>query len=150
MKIKCELECPKEIGTVCCFQCEHKEGCDEACDQSPSASEADGCGNAIFEEGTDLAVFETKQAAIIKNISDVVTAKKKLDEEEKKLKETLKVAMEQYSIKSFDNDVLKINYIAATTATTVDSKKLKEKYPDIASECSKTSNKSAYVKITVK
>ena len=37
-----------------------------------------------------------------------------------------------------------------TNATSIDSAKLKKKYPDIASECSKTTAKAGYVKITLK
>ena len=35
-------------------------------------------------------------------------------------------------------------------STSIDSAKLKKKYPDIASECSKTTAKAGYVKITLK
>ena len=59
-------------------------------------------------------------------------------------------AMEEYGVKMFDNDLLKVTYIAATTATSIDSAKLKKKYPAIAEECSKTSAKSAYVKVEIK
>ena len=41
-------------------------------------------------------------------------------------------------------------YVAPTTRTTIDSKKLKADHPDIAEAYSKTSNVSASVRITVK
>lgn len=58
--------------------------------------------------------------------------------------------MENCNIKKFESDILNLTYVAETTATSIDSAKLKKKYPDIAAECSKTSKKSAYVKVVVK
>ncbi len=77
-------------------------------------------------------------------------SKAKIEAQEKALKEQLKSAMEEFGIKKFEKENLVLTYIAATTATSVDSKKLKENHPDIFVECSKKSNKSAYVKVTVK
>lgn len=110
------------------------------------------CGDSIMEEAAEagLQVFQQGQMEVIQKIADIVTAKKKLEEDEKDLKEKLKLAMEKCNIKKFTSDILNITYVAATTATSVDSKKLKEKHPSIYDECSKTSNKSAYVKVEVK
>lgn len=149
--IKCKTECPTGKGMYCCSQCELNITCLEACMDTPTESTDGGCGNAIIEAyTTDLQLFQMQQAAVIKRIADIVISKKQLDEQEKELKEHLKLAMERNSIKAFNNDVLKITYVAATTATSVDSKKLKEKHPAIYQECSKTSPKSAYVKVEVK
>jgi len=101
-------------------------------------------------EETGLQVFQQGQLAVLQKIVDIVTAKKKLEEQEKELKEKLKEAMEKCNVKKFESDILNITYVAETTSTSIDSTKLKKKYPDIAAECSKTSKKSAYVKVTVK
>ena len=58
--------------------------------------------------------------------------------------------MEKCNIKKFESDILNITYVAESTKTSIDSAKLKKKYPAIADECSKTSNKSAYIKVEVK
>lgn len=50
----------------------------------------------------------------------------------------------------FESDVLNLTLVKPTNATSIDSTKLKKKYPDIASECSKTTAKAGYVKITLK
>jgi hypothetical protein len=97
-----------------------------------------------------LMTFQEQQVAVLQQIADLVTAKKKIEAQEKELKDKLKEAMEKYSVKKFDSDILKITYVAATTATSIDSAKLKKKYPVIAKECSKTSKKSAYIKVEVK
>ena len=53
-------------------------------------------------------------------------AKKEMEEVEKKLKEAMVVAMEDYEVKQFENDIVKITYIAPTTKIVVDTKALKE------------------------
>jgi len=102
------------------------------------------------EEETGLQVFKQGQMAVLKQIADIITTKKKLEEQEAELKAKLKDAMEKCNIKKFESDILDITYVAETTQTSIDSAKLKKKYPDIAEECSKVSKKSAYVKVVVK
>ena len=143
--IKCNNECPLKKFDGCCHSCPHIEGCTEACESEPKT-----CGEATFDEETGLMTFKEQQIAVLQQIADLVTTKKQLEEQEKKLKDKLKEAMERCNIKKFDSDILKITYIAATTATSIDSAKLKKKYPAIADECSKTSKKSAYIKVEVK
>lgn len=150
--IKCQNECWKGFN-LCCTKCEEKETCGETCQETPNT-----CGNSVTVEDSPTVThqenspvpFETKQAALIVDIKNLVTAKAKIEEQEKTLKARLKDAMEEFDIKKFERDGLVLTYIAATKATSVDSKKLKENHPDIFVECSKVSNKSAYVKVTVK
>lgn len=146
--IKCKNECPTGKYDGCCFTCSIKAKCEEACDKIPSE-----CNDSIIidqDEQQGLAVFQAGQVAVLQAISDVVLQKKKLEAQEAELKVKLQEAMEKCGVKKFTSDILNITYIVATTATSVDSKKLKEKYPDIAAECSKTSSKKAYVKVEVK
>lgn len=103
-----------------------------------------------LDEETALQVFQQGQMSVLHEIANIVNQKKKLESEEKQLKAKLQEAMEQYNIKKFESDVLNITYVAPTTTTSVDSTKLKKKYPDIYKECSKTSNRSAYITIKVK
>ena len=147
--IKCKLAtvdggCPKK-KEICCHECEEFGNCSSACgEEDPSK-----CNDAIFEGTTDLEVFESKAAMVIKSISDIVTQKKDLEEKEKVMKEQLQIAMEQYGIKQFDADAIKITYVAKSVRNSIDSAKLKKKYPDIAAECNKASNVKAFVKIEV-
>lgn len=148
--IKCKLAtvdggCPKK-KEICCHECEEFGNCSSACGEEDPAK----CGDAIFEGSTELEVFKSKEATVIKAISDIVTQKKSLEDQEKMMKEQLQKAMEQHGIKSFDNEVIKITYVAESVRNSVDSAKLKKKYPDIAAECNKSSNVKAFVKIEVK
>lgn len=143
--IKCNNECPLGKFDGCCHSCPDIETCKDACESNPET-----CGEATFDEETGLVAFEEQQLSVLQQIADLITAKKKLEEQEKELKDKLKEAMEKYGIKKFDSDILKITYIAETTTTSIDSAKLKKKYPAIAEECSKTSKKSAYIKVEIK
>lgn len=120
----------------------------------PEKDKENYCGDSIQVEGdADQAAvveFQNSTALMLQSIAQIVTAKKLLEEQEKSMKEKLQAAMEANGIKSFNNDVIKLTYVSATTTSSIDSAKLKKKYPQIAEECSKTSNKSAYVKIEVK
>lgn len=58
--------------------------------------------------------------------------------------------MDEFGIKSFENDILKVTFVEETTRTSIDSAKLKKDYPDIAEKYSKTSKVSASVRISVK
>ncbi len=143
--IKCNNECPLKKFDGCCHSCPHIEGCKDACESNPNT-----CGEATFDEETGLVAFKEQQLSVLQQIADLITAKKKLEEQEKELKDKLKEAMEKYGIKKFDSDILTITHIAETTATNIDSAKLKKKHPAIAEECSKTSKKSAYIKVEIK
>lgn len=142
---KCENACPLGKFEGCCHCCPEFGSCAEKCSEHP-----DTCGESTFDEETALATFKSQHIAVLKQIASVVNAKKQCEAQEKELKDQLKKAMEEYGVKKFESDILNITYIAETTSTSVDSAKLKKLYPKIAEECSKTSKKSAYIKVEVK
>lgn len=147
--IKCNNGGCVKDKDICCQSCDETSYCKGVCIDQPSNDDS-GCGEAVFEDNNPVEVFQNAAATVIKSIANICKAKKKLEEQEKNFKSQLLDAMERHNIKSFNNDVLKITYVAGTTAISIDSKKLKEKYPQIVAECSKTSNKSAYVKVELK
>ena len=101
-------------------------------------------------EETGIVDLGKKYPAVIKQISEICKQKKELEAQEKQLKESLKEAMEEYDVKSFDNDLIKVVYVAPTTRTTIDSARLKKAHPDLVEEFSKTSSVSSSIRITVK
>lgn len=144
--IKCENACPLEKFDGCCHTpCPFLTDCPEACDENHA-----DCGQAVYDEETALATFKGTQLATLQNIAALTVQKKAIEEQEKTMKAVLYAAMEKFQIKKFESDVLNLTFVTPTTATSVDSPKLKKKYPDIFSECSKTSAKAGYVKITLK
>ena len=67
-----------------------------------------------------------------------------------KLKDALMNAMLDKGVKSFENDTLKITYLAATTRESIDSKTLKANLPEIAKQYTKISTVAPSIRITVK
>ena len=148
--LKCKNECPNEQVEFngCCAACSDWDSCEDACVKDPV-----NCGDSIMVEGdeeTALVVFENTQAIVLQNISTLITVKKELEAQEAELKIQIQAAMEAYGIKKFESEILNISYIEATTAESVDSAKLKKKFPDIAAQCMKKADRKAYVKVTLK
>jgi hypothetical protein len=142
-------ECGKEI---CCYVCGEIATCRNACAVltcSDGNIPIDKCVDAV-EEQTGMQVFENDAAAVIKGIADIVKQKKLLEEQESSLREQLEKAMNECGVKKFENELLSITYVAATTRTSIDSKSLKKDLPEIAEKYSKVSNVKSSIKITVK
>lgn len=76
--------------------------------------------------------------------------KKEAEAKQKAFKEALLQEMESRGLKTFEKNGIKITYVAPSTRTTLDSKGVKEKYPDIYEEFAKTSQTSASLRITLK
>ena len=68
----------------------------------------------------------------------------------KQLREQLCKKMEEQGIKSWETDNLRVTYVAPVDRLSVDSKKLKEKYPQVYSECQKMSKIKSSVRIAIK
>lgn len=144
--IKCKqaMESSNCGKVCCCLECEVRESCVGVCNiLSPDCEDA-------FSEETALATMQTEAAAIIKSIVDLTLKKKKIEDQEKTMKEQLKVAMEKYGVKSFENEAIKFTYVAPTVENRLDSKALKADLPDVAAKYTKQNPKAGYVKVTVK
>lgn len=147
--IKCKNEgCPKG-KECCCFFCEEKQTCSSSCD-SALISDPAKCEDALIEGGSAIELFRSETALALSIIENTEIQKKALDESSKKMRESVKEAMEKYGIKKFSNDVLDVTYVAETTKNTIDSKALKADMPDIAKKYSKVSSVAASVRIKVK
>lgn len=150
--IKCKVATNSECGKMCCcLECEEHKTCNIVCGYVFDGKFTDpkACENAVLEGG-EMVAFKEKTLAVIQAIADIASKKKELEDQDKKMREQLEAAMEQYNIKSFENDLVKITYTEPTTRTSVDSAKLKKNYPDIYTECSKISDVKGSVRITVK
>ena len=83
----------------------------------------------------ELKVFEEQYLVVMKGLSDAVKAKKKLEADEKKFKEQLGKVMDEYGIKSIDNEFLKIIRVAGSEGSqTVDLDKMKTEEPELFAE----------------
>ena len=141
---------PRCGKNICCHHCSDKEVCEDVCsDALDTFVDITECSGYVQEE-TELQVMQSAVPEAIKIITEINIQKKKLDEQEKLMRAKLLEAMETFGVKKFENAQVAFTYVAPTTKTSIDSAKLKKKYPDIAEECSKVSNVSASVRITVK
>lgn len=87
-------------------------------------------GNDFTAE--ELKVFEEQYLSVMKDLSDAVKAKKKLEDDEKKFKEQLGKVMDEYGIKSVDNQFLKIIRVAGSEGSqTVDLAKMQKEEPEL-------------------
>lgn len=144
--IKCKqaMESSACGKVCCCLECEERESCKDVCTElSPDCEDA-------FSEETALATMQTEAAGIIKSIAALTLQKKKIEDQEKKMKEQLQKAMEKYGVKSFENETVKFTYVTPTVENRLDSKALKADLPEVAAKYTKQSPKAGYVKITVK
>ena len=87
---------------------------------------------------------------LISNIKKFQKAKVALYQIENELKENFKEVMESNGIKKWisPDGSFTVTYVAPTTSTTLDSKKIKEELPEIYQAYSNTSNKAGYVKLS--
>lgn len=147
--IRCKNDCPHGQN-VCCFFCEKRNACDDCCDENEMRKEPSQCEYAIVEAENEVDLFQYEVANALKIVEQCEVQKKTLEEQSKKMKDAIKAAMEKYGVKKFTSDFIEITYIAPSARNTIDSKKLKMDYPDIAEKCTKTSSVASSIRIKVK
>lgn len=100
----------------------------------------------------DIIKFEDGKLAqqAVEYITAVETQMKALKEQYDAFKADLITAMEQNGIVKFENDNVRINYIAEATKETFDSKQFKADMPELYDEYIKFSKVKPSVRITVK
>ena len=137
--------CEKYGDNRCCLFCDCRDTCDDVCQFKDHTT----CG---FSEGeaNDLDVFQIKAIMVMQGIADISYQKQMLDARDKDLRKQLEAFMDQFGIQKFENDLLKVTYIAPSTRTSIDSTRLKKELPAIAEKYSKTSQVKGSVRIEVK
>lgn len=96
----------------------------------------------------------SKEMQVVDNrISKAVAKEKqlldKLSERHEALKARLLVAMEENGIKKFENDMLRVTYVAPQIRTSFDTARFKEEAPEIYAEFTKETYTKSHVKISV-
>ena len=107
----------------------------------------------IYRQELALAVNHTD----IEELAELELLIKRIEEQKKvaeaqaqDLRAAIMQAMEQNGVMSFENENVKLTYVAPTTRTSIDSAKLKKELPEIAEKYTKTSNVKASLRITLK
>lgn len=97
---------------------------------------------------SDIALAELVEVeSLIKQIEE---QRKAAEAQAVELRAALMAAMEQNGLTSFENERIKLTYVAPTTRTAIDSARLKKEMPEIAKEYTKTSSVKASLRITLK
>lgn len=100
-------------------------------------------------EATTQAIAEVER-----EISQVIVSQRErletLREQEAKMKLAIKEAMEKNVITKFENDVIKITYIAPTVRNGVDVTRLKTEEPEIYHQFLKQTPVNSSIRITIK
>lgn len=99
----------------------------------------------VLAEDLEAQVFMAEKA-----IQELDAALKATTANAQKLREMLLEKMREGNYKSFENERMKITYIAPSTRETIDSARLKKELPEIAAQYKKTSNVKDSVRITLK
>lgn len=147
--IRCKNECPHGQN-MCCYFCEKRNTCEDCCNEKEMKIEPSQCDYAVVEGENEVDLFQYEVVNALKVVEQCEVQKKELEEQSKKMKESIKAAMEKHGVKKFTGDFIEITYIAPSTRNTIDNKKLKMEYPDIAEKCTKTSNVASSIRIKVK
>lgn len=150
MNIKCTIasgNCPHDLD-ICCGICGFKDNCGNRC-MGQDVLNPQNCPDAEVTTG-EITAFQSAVPDTIRKMTELLKLKKQLDEQEKQLKKVLVENMEVYGIKSFENDLIKMTYVAPTTRSSIDSARLKKDHPTIAEQYTKISNVAAYAKVELK
>lgn len=98
--------------------------------------------------------FNENALVLFQELAENTKLKKQYEEKEKAVKEELSDLMEEYAIKSIDNQYVKITRVAGSASTTVDLKTFKEKepkeYDELVRDYPKTTVKKPYLTFKVK
>lgn len=140
-------DCPVKNMNLCCKGCSELHSCTFVCSDALNGKV---CPDEIPDEANALAVFQQKEVAVIQAMTDVLKAKKKLDEQEAAIREQFTAAMDAYGVKTFESDLLKVTFTPATTRKGIDSTKLKKEHPEIFEAYQKETPVKASVRFTLK
>lgn len=149
--MKCEQGSLSDCGKdLCCWSCEEREACPDACNSFKSAHEAAvNCVDVVTEENA-LATFNSRAVSVIQAMVDLLKQKKELEEKEEAVRQQLTAAMEMHGITCFENDSLKVTFKKASVRSGVDTKALKENFPEVYKACKKDTPVKASISISLK
>lgn len=110
-------------------------------------------GQIYKEQTTALQLPEHELAEIVditKTIGDLENQLAEYNKIYDGIRDSLKAKMIKYGVKSYEDDNLKITYVAPFTKDTLDSKRIQAEMPEMYLKYKKTSNVKDSVKITLR
>lgn len=107
--------------------------------------------NQLYKKELDLSNNELEELYKVEQVIKYYEEKKEEAEKQaKEMRQSLMKAMEKANISNFENDHIKITYVAPTVRKSIDSTRLKKEQPSIYDEYQKESNVKASLRITIK
>jgi len=105
----------------------------------------------IFQENQLSESIEIENYLQAQEMIEILDSKvKEWKEKSDILKNAIMQGMKDNNLLTFENDRVKITYVAPSERTTIDSAKLKKEKPELYSEYSKVSSVSESIRITIK
>ena len=102
----------------------------------------------------DISLFNNNYMATMQRYADLESTIKELTETKDKVRAEIQRAMEDYNIRSIENDILKITLVAPSVSTTIDTKALRmrdpDTYEDLLDEYPKTIERKQSLRITIR
>lgn len=101
-----------------------------------------------------ITVFNNNYMATMQRYADLEQTIKDLDATKKKVRAELQRAMEDYGIRSIENDICKITVVAESDSITIDTSALRiskpDVYDDLVDAFPKHMHKNAFLRVTIK
>ena len=102
----------------------------------------------------DIALFNNNYMATMQRYADLETTIKELTETKDKVRAEIQRAMEDYNIRSIDNDIVKLTLVAPSVSITIDTKALRisdpDTYEDLLDKYPKTTARRQSLRVTIK
>ena len=151
MALKCKIASEAACGMdCCCYDCKQAKNCKDRCPTYDELGKKVLTECEELEQVEEVVTLDQKVPQAIKAMTDLLTQQKAIEKQVDDMREVIKTAMEQYDVKSFENDNIKMTYIAPTERKSIDSTRLKKEHPEIAEAYQKVSPVKASVKIEIK
>ena len=103
---------------------------------------------------TALQKFNEQGMALMANLADTLKVKKEIEAKEKSFKSELLGLMEDFGVKSIDNEYVRITYIEGSESVGIDMKAFEKAeadvYKGLLEDYPKVTKRSASIRITVK
>lgn len=103
---------------------------------------------------TDVILFNEQYLQEFRKLSKLKLELKRLESEEKAIKQQLQDAFEEFGIDSIDNEYIKISRVKGSTSKSIDLDKLKDSEPQLYEELfedyPKLTERKSYIRFTVK
>lgn len=141
--IKCDDFCEIVQDSICCHFCDKRSTCENSC------TDEEDC-EILNLKTSEVKKFNKQELALVTSVSNVFVQIKALEKQANEMKESLLKAMEKHNIVNFEDEKIKITYVAATAKNIFDSTKFKEEHEDVYKKYQKTSQVKASVRIKVK